>query len=166
MRVLNGTLLSSTCCMGRDHWTKQTDYERDWIQVCEQKWWQLHYEYHVNDLSQEMINEILANLPFGGKLSLWKKQEEKPNIHQYIFTSHCWYGPKGEMAIILKDEGYGIMISEFQSQEFGFGMHLSEDELKMVNELQREQWPNYASEESAMKCWGNTGKEELKISPF
>ena len=43
------------------------------------------------------------------------------------------------MAIILKDEEYGIMISEFQSQEFGFGMYLSEDELKRVNKFGREQ---------------------------
>jgi len=99
-------------------------------------------EYHVDDLSQEMINKIVPNLPCGGNLSVQKKQEEKPIIQfghdecifcQHIFTFHCWYGPKGEMAIIPKDEGYGIVISAFQSQEFGFGMHLSEDEFKRVN---------------------------------
>ena len=101
-------------------------------------------EYHVDDLSQEMINKIVPNLPCGGNLSVQKKQEEKPIIqfghdecifHQYIFTSHCWYGPKGETTIIPKDEGYRIMISTFQSWQFGFGMHLSEDELKRVNEF-------------------------------
>ena len=58
---------------------------------------------------------------------------------QYVFTSLCWYGPKGEKEVIPKDEGYGIMISAFQSQEFGFGMYLSEDELKRVNKFGREQ---------------------------
>ena len=42
-------------------------------------------------------------------------------------------GPKGEKAIIPKDEGYGIMVSAFQSSEFGYGQKLAIEELHIVN---------------------------------
>jgi len=36
--------------------------------------------------------------------------------------------------MIPKDEGYGIMVSAFQSRELGFGMNLSNADLKIVNQ--------------------------------
>jgi hypothetical protein len=52
---------------------------------------------------------------------------------QFIFTRKACKGPKGECAIIPKEEGYGLMISAFQSQEFGFGMKLTADDLHVIN---------------------------------
>ncbi len=39
----------------------------------------------------------------------------------------------GEIGIIPKDEGMGIMISAFQSHEFGFGLAISQEQLEEIN---------------------------------
>jgi len=42
-------------------------------------------------------------------------------------------GPNVETDIIPKDDGLRIMINAFQSQEFGFGLELSKEQLQEVN---------------------------------
>jgi len=54
---------------------------------------------------------------------------------QLIMTKKHWVGPNGETAIIPKDEGLGIMISGLHLHEFGFGLQMTKEELKKVNEL-------------------------------
>ena len=39
-------------------------------------------------------------------------------VKEYSLTPKAWVSPKGEQAIVPKDEGYGIMMSAFQSREF------------------------------------------------
>jgi hypothetical protein len=82
---------------------------------------------------------LIIKYPFGGNLSIQKRPEEKPLLSfchdecifwQFIFTLSAWSGPRGELAIILKDEGNGIVISALQSQEFGFGLKLSPTEMQ------------------------------------
>jgi hypothetical protein len=85
---------------------------------------------------------------------------------QYIFTRKAWKGPKGELAVIPKDEGYGIMISAFQSREFGFGMKLTIEELHKVNQYRKTIRPTYSEQESALKIKGKCEKEVLKEFPF
>ena len=52
----------------------------------------------------------------------------------FAHSSMIWIGSNGEQPIMPKDEGPGIMVSEFQSRGFGFGFHeLTDDELKQVN---------------------------------
>ena len=52
---------------------------------------------------------------------------------QFTFSLKSWIGLNGESVIMPKDDGMGIMISAFQSQEFGFGLkNLSEEQLKTV----------------------------------
>ena len=70
------------------------------------------------------------------------------------------------MAIIPKDEGYGMMVSAFQHREFGCGVNLNQEELKFVNNRRRQNWPNYKSVDSAMKCNGKVHKDDLKYSPY
>jgi len=67
--------------------------------------------------------------------------------------------------MIPKDEGYSIMVSALQSRELGFRMNLSDDDLKTVNQWQKDR-PDYTDTESAIKLNGTTEKEELKESPF
>ena len=50
-------------------------------------------------------------------------------FQQYIFTGYAWRRPQGQQPLIANNEVYGIMVSTFQSHEFGFGMKLSEAEL-------------------------------------
>ena len=96
-------------------------------------------EIHVDEIpDSKLLTNINLQCWFGSNLSIQKRPEEKPLIsfghdecifRQYIFTGSAWSGPRGEQAIIPKDEGNGIMISAFQSREFGFGMNLSHIEL-------------------------------------
>ena len=52
---------------------------------------------------------------------------------QYHFTNKSWVGDDKSRPLIPKDEGQGIMISAFQSREFGFGHFLTADQLKKIN---------------------------------
>ncbi len=100
----------------------------------------LMVEFHVDDCSEFLTT--LSNIPFRGMLSVRKAPEVKPLIcfghnecifKQFVLTSKAWKGPNGENAPVPKDDGAGIMISAFQSREFGFGLHLCDEELKEVN---------------------------------
>ncbi len=50
-----------------------------------------------------------------------------------------WIGPDGERNIAPKDDGLGVMISAFQSREFGLGVVVSDEQLKEVNEKRKNQ---------------------------
>ncbi len=41
------------------------------------------------------------------------------------------------MQLVPKAGGQGVMISTFQSREFGFGMPLAEEQIQMVNEVRK-----------------------------
>jgi hypothetical protein len=80
-------------------------------------------EIHVDEIpDNKLLTEINFKVKYSGNLSIRKQPEEKPLIsfghdecifRQNIFTGKSWSGPKGELAIIPKDEGNGIMISAF-----------------------------------------------------
>jgi len=55
-------------------------------------------------------------------------------MKDHCLHSVAWIRVKGELPIIPKDEGFGIMVSAFQSREFGFGFKLTSDDQKVVNE--------------------------------
>ena len=69
----------------------------------------------------------------------------------------------GKRAILPKSNGMGIMISAFQSREFGFGYDLTDEELKealkKANELRKGQ--EYEGKSAAMKVHGTTRKPKL-----
>ena len=44
---------------------------------------------------------------------------------QYIFTKKSWMGPKGQTAIIPKDEGQGLMMSSFVSRDYGSNLQIT-----------------------------------------
>jgi hypothetical protein len=134
-------------------------------------------EFHVDDIPEMNVfdnkteNKLRTRIDdeciFGGNLSVCKDPAEKPLFAfghyecifwQFIFTGMAWIGVKGELPIIRKDEGFGIMVSAFQSREFGFGLKFTLEDLKVIND--------YAETESAMKILGNTKKKDLSESPF
>jgi hypothetical protein len=49
-------------------------------------------------------------------------------------TNKSWVAPDVERVLVLKEDGQGLMISAFQSREFGFGLEISDEDLKRVNE--------------------------------
>ena len=63
-----------------------------------------------------------------------------------------WTGPKGERALLPKDEGAGVMISSFVSREHGLIQEWNDDTLHRINEIR--QGARYADEEAAMKVYG------------
>ena len=128
-------------------------------------------EYHVDSLG--LFQERMDRLEFGGNLSVRKKAGEKPLIifghdeciyKQYLLTKKAWTLPSGEKQLVPKDEGQGIMISALQSREFGFGLPLTEEQLKVVNDARVGE--HYKDAEAAKKYKGGTLKGKLHTSPF
>jgi len=58
---------------------------------------------------------------------------DKCIFKQFTFCAKSWQGPNGKIMMIPKDDGLGIMISAFQSHEFGFGLDLTDSDLMEVN---------------------------------
>jgi hypothetical protein len=98
-------------------------------------------EYRIDSLG--LFQEQMNRLEVGGNLSMRIKAGEKPLIifkhdeciyKQYLLTKKVWMLPSGKWQLVPKNEGQGIMISALQSREFGFGLPLIEEQLKVVNE--------------------------------
>jgi len=88
---------------------------------------QFMVEYHV-DSYQGFQDKMDKETEFGGKLSV-RIKNERPLImfghdecifKQYLLTKKAWTLPTGETQLVPKEEGQGVMISAFQSIEFGF----------------------------------------------
>jgi hypothetical protein len=76
-----------------------------------------------------------------------------------------WYGPNKETFIRPKDDaGHGIMISAFQSREFGFGLDVTEADLKEVN--RRQEGVRYRDTQAALETRKSEYKFPLTTSPF
>ncbi len=102
-------------------------------------------------------------------------QGEKPIIcfghdesiyKQLLLTKKTWIGPDGETNIVLKDNSLGLMISTFQSREFGFGLLVTDEQLKEVNEKWKHE--KYRDLSSAAEAAGSRdgAKKPLEHSPF
>ena len=129
-------------------------------------------EYHVDccHLFQERMNK---ETKFGGNLSVRKPADKRPMIakghdecifKQNLMPKKSWTGPNGESVLVPKDDGQGIMISAFQSREFGFGLQITEEEMRRVN-LSRE-GKRYCDEEAAKKYRNGPMKQKLESNPF
>ena len=112
-------------------------------------------EYHI-DACNKFQERVNCNV--GGNLSVQRSPDQQPLIafghdecifKQFTFSLKSWIGPNGKSVVMPKDDGMGIMISAFQSQEFGFGLkNLSEEQLKTVNQSQ--EGKTYKDEEAAV----------------
>ncbi len=97
------------------------------------------------DISEKVL--LLGNVgEFWGNLSVCFHVGSKPLIafghdeciyKQFIMSNMSWVGPNGESNIVPKDDGLGVMISAFQSREFGFCIDVSPDQLKEINIIWR-----------------------------
>jgi hypothetical protein len=81
-----------------------------------------------------------------------------------LFTGKVWTAPDGKKPVIPKDEGLGVMISAFASQEFGFGMLLSNEDLCRVNDYRKGK--DYSDVLAAQDKRGTSKKQPLLNSPF
>jgi transposase len=137
-------------------------------------------EFHIDALPEEVVEELAAadNAlvgPFGsGRLSVCRDRSKKPLIclgqdecifKQFSFFTKVWYGSDGQLALLPKDEGMGVMISAFQSRELGFGFwKLSADELAQVNHSQSRK--EYLDKEAAIRVRKHPRKEPLMEHNF
>lgn len=130
-------------------------------------------EYHV-DSSYRFQDQMNTETEFGGKLSVRLEQHERPLIifghdecifKQFHVTKKAWTGPNGETVLIPKDDGQGVMISGFQSREFGYGLDLTGEQLRQVSEFRKEK--KYIDEAAATKYRGKgANKDILNVNPF
>ncbi len=131
-------------------------------------------EFHV-DASDKLLLLRNINGDFGGNLSVRFPTGCKPLISfghdesiykQFLITGKTWIGPDGERNIVPKDNGLGVMVSAFQSREFGFGIVLSEEQLKEVNEKRKNE--KYKDLKAAAEAGGckDGFKKPLTCSPF
>ena len=75
-------------------------------------------------------------------------------------TKSAWVAPDGQRVLVPKDDGQGLMISAFQSREFGFCLEISEEDLKKVNKARVGQ--KYLDEAAANAKRGTVEKKRIK----
>ena len=115
-------------------------------------------------------------LPFGGNVSvrfpvgkkiIFSFGHDECIFNKNSFSAKCWVGCNGEIPLVPKDDGTGVMISALQSREFGFGFRtLTNEELKKVNDVRKGEV--YEDVNAALKLFGTAKKSSLTESdnPF
>ncbi len=98
--------------------------------------------------------------PEGRMLIIWGHDEAI--VKQFTLTSKSWVGTNGETAIVPKDDGCGIMISAFQSREFGFGLEISKIDMARVNTFRKDQV--YKDETAAKAKCGDSKKSTYRYT--
>ena len=132
-----------------------------------------HVEFHVDDhdCMQDFANTKYGAI--GGNVSVRKTADQKPLIifgqdesifNQFSFGPSQWVGPSGERSILPKSAGMGVMVSAFQSREFGWGMEIDDDQLAVINA--RRHGKDYFDAAAAMEVNGTSKKPPLANSPF
>ena len=76
-----------------------------------------------------------------------------------------WVGKNGERAFLPKSGGAGVIISAFQAREFGWGLKLTPELFRRINE-KRKKDHDYFDKIAAKDVLGTTQKGELIESPF
>ena len=82
----------------------------------------------------------------------------------YILTKKMWTH-KVRCLLVQKDEGYGIMISAFQSREFVFWYPLTVPDLQTINEYQSTH-PIYVDTDKLTNILGNTHKVPITMGRY
>ena len=119
---------------------------------------------------QDILDKSVEKGIFGGWLSISMNTEERPVmcLGQYeaifknnIFTRKMW-NHKVKCLIVPKDEGYGIIISAFQSREFVFGYPLTVPYIQTINEYHALH-PKYVNADASTTILGYNHKEPNKM---
>ena len=121
-------------------------------------------EYHVD--SHESLHDMKPTLSVRHNLlsrPLIILGQDESVFKQHSFSHKCWIGPNGETNLLPKNDGCSQMVSGFASRDFGFGLHLSEEELWSVNERRKSnEWSTYCEKEAATEVYGSDKKKMIK----
>lgn len=138
-------------------------------------------EHHIDDVPDDIVEKYKHTFHHpqlgetGACLSCRRPADKKPIIvfgqdesifKQFAFHSSVWYGTEGQQVLLPKDDGLGIMISAFQSREFGFGFHdISDDDLDKINKY-REKPENekYKDQDAAKEVLGVEDGKKGKLT--
>jgi hypothetical protein len=82
---------------------------------------------------------------------------------QFILTGKSWKEPNDETAVAPKDDGAGVINRAFQFCEFGFGLHLTDDQTK-VNKYCEGKF--YSDVDAAIAMRQSKKKNTLTSTPF
>ena len=97
-------------------------------------------ELHVDSCTESILQGNV--LTFGGNLSVRCPSDAKPLVifgqdecvfSQFLLPTKQWVGPNGERALLPKTDGMSLMVSAFQSREFGFGLEITCSQLEEIN---------------------------------
>ena len=134
-------------------------------------------EYHV-DTHEELRKRFDSPESLGGNLSVRFHELEPPLkpllifgqdesiVSQFLSWSRHWVDPTGKRVLMPKTEGEGLMLSAYQSREFGFSYRLSQQQLDQVNLWRRGK--EYHDKEGALEVLGTVHKQQkiLTETPF
>ena len=130
-------------------------------------------EFHVDDHRCLQMYACEHCGEFGGKVSVRRPPNSRPVIifgqdefvfSQLSFNGMQWVGPSGKRSILPKNDGMGVMVSAFQSREFGWGMEITDQQMVRINQRQIQQ--DYFDKVAANEVHGGTKKAPLTTSPF
>ena len=122
------------------------------------------FEFHVDD--HPTFHQRCRNLPFGGHLSVRKREDEKPLIligqdesifKQFAISVKQWALPDGSTSVNPKEDGQGVMLSSFVSRDFGYSHDLTADQLVRVNKFRKNK--KYIDEDAAVHVHGKNEKK-------
>lgn len=129
-------------------------------------------EFHVDD-HKSFFDWGNENCKYGGELSVRFPEGQKPLIRlgqdeaiwkQYKMSKSAWRGNNGEIGLVPKDDGAGVMISAIVSRPFGLGMEWTDELRNTVNEMRAGK--KYKDEEAALEVLGTEYKRELQDNPL
>jgi hypothetical protein len=106
---------------------------------------------------------LSVRFPEGQKVLIRIGQDEAI-FKQYHVTRSAWKGSNGEIGLVPKDDGVGVMILAFTSRELGFGLDWT-DELKDAVNKTRHQ-TRYRDTEAALEVHGTEYKHDLQENPL
>jgi hypothetical protein len=131
----------------------------------------VEFQVDDHDCMQDFANETYGEI--GGNVSVRKAPDKRTLIifrqdesifNQFSFNSKQWVGPSGERSMLPKSAGMGVMVSAFQSREFGWGMEIDDNQLVLINAHRHGN--DYFDATAAIEVNGTSKKPPLMNSPF
>jgi hypothetical protein len=139
-------------------------------------------EFHIDSIIDEMFKELQVYVEklyeehngLGANPSVFRKDKSRKILiclgqdecifKQYLLHRKAWQSKSGRFRIRPKDDGSGVMVSAFQSREFGFGFPAFEQLQNEVNRYRKGK--TYMDKDAAMAVYHSDMKQSLNSDPF